>query len=120
MPRSCGPPARDRVGNLLYGGDLYKGFLDLDLALTDAPTPNFHLSIGVAPFENQAWTLRTYAATVLVAMPTVMCRLADYLIEHEQHVSSVRLLLRDQKLLLNRASPSALISPVQYESFDGT
>ena len=70
MPRSCGPPARDRLGNLLYGGDLYKGFLDLDLALTDAPTPNSHLSIGVAPFENQAWTLRTYAATVLVAMPT--------------------------------------------------
>lgn len=47
----------------------------------DGPTPNFHLSIGVAPLESQAWTLRTYAATVLVAMPTVMCQLADYLIE---------------------------------------
>ena len=83
----------DRVANMLYGGDLYKGFLDLSLALTDSPTPNFHLSIGVAPLESQAWTLQTYAATVLVAMPTVMCRLADYLIKLDQHVSSVRLLL---------------------------
>lgn len=71
----------DRVANLLYSGDLYKGFLGLGLALMDGPTPNFHLSIGVAPLESQAWTLRTYAATVLVAMPTVMCQLADYLIE---------------------------------------
>ena len=116
----------DRVANMLYGGDLYKGFLDLGFALTDAPTPNFHLSIGVAPLESQVWTLRTYAATVLVAMPTVMCRLADYLIKLDQHVSSVRLLLyvgellhKDQRVLLNRAFPSAQIGPVCYTSTDG-
>ena len=116
----------DRVANMLYGGDLYKGFLDLGLALTDAPTANFHLSIGVAPLESQVWTLRTYAATVLVAMPTVMCRLADYLIKLDQQVSSVRLLLytgellhKDQKVLLSRAFPSAKIGPVLYVSVDG-
>lgn len=116
----------DRVANLLYGGDLYKGYLDLGLALTHTPTPNFHLSVRVAPLESQAWTLRTYAATVLVAMPTVMCRLADYLIETHQPVSSVRLLLyigellhRDQRILLKRAFPSAKIGPVQYGSVDG-
>lgn len=116
----------DRVANMLYGGDLYKGFLDLSLALTDAPTPNFHLSIGVAPLESQAETLRTYAATVLVAMPTIMCRLADYLIEHDQKISSVRLLLyigemlhKDQRIILIRAFPSARIGPVQYASVDG-
>lgn len=117
----------DRVANLLYGGDLYKGFLDLGLALTDGPTPNFHLSIGVAPLESQAWTLRTYAPTVLVAMPTIMCRLADYLVQLDQQVSSVRLLLyvgellhKDQKVLLKQAFPSAQIGPVLYTSVDGT
>lgn len=108
----------DRVANMLYGGDLYKGFLDLCLALNDAPTPNFHLSIGVAPMESQVWTLRTYAATVLVAMPTIMCRLADYLINLGQTVPSVRLMLylgellhKDQRILLGRAFPSAQIGP---------
>ena len=116
----------DRVANLLYGGDLYKGFLDLGLALTNAPTPNFHLSIGVAPLESQAWTLRTYTATVLVAMPTVMCRLADYLIQIDQKIPSVRLLLylgellhKDQKVLLGKAFPSAQIGPIVYGSVDG-
>ena len=115
----------DRVANLLYGGDLYKGFLDLGLALTNAPMPNFHLSIGVAPLESQVWTLRTYAATVLVAMPTVLCRLADYLVRLDQRVSSVRLLLyigellhKDQRILLSKAFPSAQIGPIQYASVD--
>lgn len=84
---------------MLYGGDLYKGFPDLGLTVTLGSTPNFHLSIGVAPLESQAWTLRTYAATIWVAMPTVMCRLADYLIELDQPVSSVRLLLYIGELL---------------------
>ena len=116
----------DRVANLLYGGDLYKGFLDLSLALTDAPTPNVHLSIGVAPLESQAWTLRAYAATVIVAMPTVVCRLADYMIKLGQSVPSVRLVLylgeylhKDQKILLGGAFPSAQIGPVQYAAVDG-
>ena len=116
----------DRVGNLLYGGDLYKGFLDLALALMNAPTPNVHLSIGVAPLESQVWTLRTYAATVIVAMPTIVCRLADYMIKLGQSVSSVRLVLyvgehlhKDQKILLGGAFPSAKIGPVQYVATDG-
>ena len=116
----------DRVANLLYGGDLYKGFLDLALALTDAPTPNIHLSIGVAPLESQAWTLRTYAATVIVAMPTVLCRLAEHMIKLGQSVSSVRLVLylgeylhKDQRILLGGAFPFAKIGPVQYGAVDG-
>ena len=116
----------DRVANLLYGGDLYKGFLDLSLALTDAPTPNFHLSIGVAPLESQAWTLRAYAATVIVAMPTVVCRLAEYMIKLDQSVSSVRLVLyigeylhKDQRILLSGVFPSAKIGPAQYGAVDG-
>lgn len=116
----------DRVANLLYGGDLYKGFLNLSLALTAAPTPNFHLSIGVAPFESQAWTLRTFAATVLVGMPTSLCKLADYLIKIDQSVPSVRLLIyigellhRDQRVFLSRAFPCAQVGPLFYGSVDG-
>ena len=115
----------DRVANLLYGGDLYQGFLILSLALMVAPIPNFHLSVGVCPLESQVWTLQTYAATVLVAMPTIMCRLADYLIERDQRVVSVRLLLyvgellhKDQRYLLNKAFPSARIGPIGYISVD--
>ena len=116
----------DRIANLLYGGDLYKGFLDLSLALMDAHIPNFHLSIGVSPLDSQAWTIRTFSATVLVAMPTIMCRLAEYLLEQNEPSHSVRLILyigellhKNQKALLKRAFPSARIGPVQYGSVDG-
>lgn len=51
--------------------------------------------------------------TVLVAMPTVMCRLAEFLVEKNEPAHSVRLLLyigellhKDQKVLLRRAFPS--------------
>lgn len=122
----AGLQSGDRVANMLYGGDLYKGFLDLGLALTEAPVSNFHLSIGVAPLESQAWTIRTYAATVLVAMPTIMCRLAEYLVERKEPANSVRLLLyigellhQDQKTLLRKAFPSAKVGPIQYGSVDG-
>ena len=116
----------DRVANLLYGGDLYKGFLDLGLALTEAAVPNFHLAIGVAPLDAQAWTLQTFSATVLVSMPTVACRLAEYLIDHDEPSNSVRLILyivdllhKDQQVLLRKAFPSARIGPIQYGSVDG-
>ena len=116
----------DRVANLLFGGDLYKGFLNLALALMEAPTPNVHLPIGVAPLESQAWTLRTYAATVIVAMPTIVCRLAEHMIKLGQSVPSVRLVLyvgeyldKDQKILLGGAFPFAKIGPVQYMAVDG-
>lgn len=68
----------DRVANMRYGGDLYKCFLDLGIALIDAAIPDFHLSIGFAPLESQAWRLRTYAASVLLAMPNVRSWLPDY------------------------------------------
>jgi phenylacetate-CoA ligase len=49
----------DRVANPLYGGDLYKGFLDLSLALKNIPLANVHLSIGgVASHESQSWILQ--------------------------------------------------------------
>jgi phenylacetate-CoA ligase len=116
----------DHVANLLYGGDLYKGFLDLSLALIEATVPTLHLPIGVAPLDAQAWTIRSFSATVLVSMPTVVCRLADYLIEHKELPSTVRLILyigellhNDQKKLLRQAFPSARIGPLQYASVDG-
>ena len=116
----------DRVANLLYGGDFYKEFLDLTLALNEAPTPNVHLPIGIAPLESQSWALRAYDPTIIVAMPTTVCRLADYMIRLGQSVPSVRLvlyvgeyLLKDQKLLLGRAFPSAEFGPVFYGAVDG-
>ncbi len=122
----AGLQSGDRVANMLYGGDLYKGLLDLGLALTEASVPNFYLSIGVAALESQSWTIRTYAVNVLVAMPTVMSRLAEFLVEKNEPAHSVRLLLyigellhKDQKVLLRRAFPSAKIGPIQYGSVDG-
>ena len=116
----------DRVANFLYGGDLYKGFLELGLALTEAPVANVHLSIGVATLENQAWTMKEYAPTVMVAMPTIMCRLAEFLVAKNESVESVRLLLylgellhKEQKALLQKAYPCAQIGPMFYGSVDG-
>lgn len=101
----------DHVANLMYGGDLYKGFLDLSLALIEATVPTLHLHIGVAPLDAQAWTIRTFSATVLVSMPTVVCRLADYHIEHKELPNTVRLVLyigellhNDQKKLLRHST----------------
>ncbi|KAL2044048.1 hypothetical protein N7G274_003571 [Stereocaulon virgatum] len=116
----------DHVANLLNGGDLYKGFLDLSLALIEATVPILHLPIGVAPLNAQAWTIRTFSATVLVSMPTVVCRLVDYLIEYKELPNTVRLILyigkllhNDQKKLLRQVFPSAHIGPLQYVSVDG-
>ena len=115
----------DRVANLLYGGDLYKGFVELYLALMDAQIPLFQLPIGVASLESQSWAVQNYAATVLVAMPTIMCRLADHLVKLGKQVLSIRLLLylgellhKDQKVLLTRAFPSAQIGPYLYGAVD--
>ncbi len=55
-----------------------------------------------------------------------MCRLADYLIQTDQKIPSVRLPLylgellhKDQKVLLSKAFPSAQIGPIFYGSVDG-
>ncbi|MCJ1224606.1 hypothetical protein MMC12_001251 [Toensbergia leucococca] len=116
----------DRVANLLYGGDLYKGFVELSLALMEVTVPNVHLSIGVAPLESQVWTLREYSPTMLVAMPTIMCRLGEYLIKQNEPMASVRVLLfvgellhKEQKAMLRKAFPSARIGPLCYVSVDG-
>ncbi|KAL8811530.1 MAG: hypothetical protein Q9200_001722 [Gallowayella weberi] len=121
----AGLQAGDCVANLLHGGDLYKGFLSFGLGLTEGPTPNFQLPIGFAPVESQVWTLQTYKATIVAGMPTVMCRIADYLVESRQQVPSVRLLLyigemlhKDQRILLSLAFPSAQMGPMQYGSVD--
>lgn len=110
---------------MLYGGDLYKGFLDLGLAMPKAPVPNYHLSIELAPLENQAWNIRTYAATSVVAMPTIKCRPAECLIREDKPANTLRLLLyvgelvhRDQKTLLRKAFPKPRIGPIQSSSVD--
>lgn len=88
--------------------------------------PRFQPRIGVAPLDAQAWTLRTFSATVLVCMPTIICRLAEYLIEQNEPSNSVRLILyigellhNSQKKLLRKGFLSARIGPIQYGSVDG-
>ena len=58
-------------------------------------------------------------------MPTVACRLAEYLIEHNEPSNSVRLILyigellhNDWKKLLRKGFPSARSGPIQYGSVD--
>jgi phenylacetate-CoA ligase len=105
----------DRVANMLFGGDLYKGFLELGLGLMDVPIENVHQSIGGATsFENQSWTLDELSATVVVVMPTVARRLAEYLVENGRQLSEVRLLLylgehlpMEQRTILREAFPRA-------------
>lgn len=58
-------------------------------------------------------------------MPTIMCRLTDFLLEQDESLTSVRLLLyigehlhKDQKVLLLKAFPSARIGPIKNGSVD--
>ena len=93
----------------------------------EVTVPNVHLSIGIATLESQVWTLREYCPMVVVAMPTNMCRLAEYLIAQSEVVTSVRMLLyigellhQEQRSLLRNAFPSArIIAPLFYGSVDG-
>lgn len=117
--------AGDRVANLLYGGDLYKGFLELGLGLLEISVPNVHLSIGVAPLESQHMIIRDFEASVVVAMPTILCRLADFIIAKREISTSVRLVFYvgeflhpEQKALVRRAFPMASIGPMFYGSVD--
>ena len=117
--------AGDRVANLLYGGDLYKGFLELGLGLLEISVPNVHLSIGVAPLESQHMIIRDFEASVVVAMPTILCRLADFIIAKGETSTSVRLIFYvgeflhpEQKALVRRAFPMASVGPMFYGSVD--
>lgn len=104
---------------MLYGGDLYKGFLDFGQIFTyQSGRPVREPSLDVA-------NLRCDCYLAILAMLTVMCRLADHLIELDQQTPSFRLMLyigelldKDQKVLLSRAFPSAQIGPIQYGSVD--
>ena len=111
---------------MLYGGDLYKGFLDLSFGLIDVPIANVHLSIGGASsFENQSWTLHELSATVVVAMPTVARRLGEYLVQNGRKLEKIRLLLYvgehfpvEQRAYLRAAFPHAQIKPLFFGSVD--
>jgi phenylacetate-CoA ligase len=59
-------------------------------------------------------------------MPTVIRRLAEYLVENDRQLPNIRLLLYvgehlpiDQKSLLGAAFPNAQIGPLCYVSVDG-
>ncbi|KAL8787254.1 MAG: hypothetical protein Q9195_007864 [Heterodermia aff. obscurata] len=117
----------DRVANLLYVGNMYKGFIDVSDALPRTGIPNVHLSIGgITSLKHQAWGVKEFEATLIVAFPTVACRLASHYVQHGVTVDSVRsvifsgeLLYKEQKALLLKAFPNAKVGPLSYVSVDG-
>ena len=116
----------DRVANLMNAGNMYKGFPDLSDALSKIDIPNVHLAIGgVAGVKHQAWAVKEFEATVIVAMPTSLCRLANYFLEHGDVAESVRLVLfsgelmyREQKVLILNTFPNARVGAQSYGSVD--
>ena len=123
----AGLQSGDRVANLLYGGNMYKGFPDVSDALPRTGIPNVHLSIGgIASLKHQAWGVKEFEATLIVAMPTTACRLANHYVEHGETVDSVRLVIfsgelmyKEQKALLLKAFPNSKVGPLSYASVDG-
>jgi phenylacetate-CoA ligase len=70
--------------------------------------------------------LQELSATVTVAMPTVIRRLAGYLMENDRQPPKIRLLLYvgehllvDQRSLLGAAFPNAQAGPLCYVLVDG-
>lgn len=117
----------DRVANLYYNGELYMGFLIQVLAWLDSNVPYVQLPIsGVVDIEATVWPLREFRATVAMAMPTTLIRIAEHLVSRGEQLPDVHLLVfsgeglyKDQEALIAQGFPNAVIRPLMYGSVDG-
>ncbi|TQV97211.1 amp-dependent synthetase ligase [Cordyceps javanica] len=117
----------DRVANLYYNGELYMGFLIQVLAWLDSNVPYVQLPIsGVVDVEATVWPLREFRATVAMAMPTTLIRIAEYLVSRGEQLPDVHLLVfsgeglyKDQEALIAQGFPNAVVRPLMYGSVDG-
>lgn len=106
---------------------MYKGFPNVSDALPRTGIPSVHLSIGgIASLKHQAWEVKEFEVTLMVAMPSTACRLANHYVEHGETVDSVRsvvfsgeLMHKEQKALLLKAFPNARVGPLSYARVDG-
>ncbi|MDX3714530.1 AMP-binding protein [Streptomyces europaeiscabiei] len=116
----------DRIANLFYAGELYASFLFNVLCLQESSVPNVHLPIASAPLEYTAHVIHEFAATALLGPPTTICQLAARLAESGRPAPDVHLVMfggesfyEDQRPLLEKAFPNALIRSMGYGSVDG-
>ncbi|MGF1429524.1 phenylacetate--CoA ligase family protein [Kitasatospora sp. LaBMicrA B282] len=116
----------DRVANLFYAGELYSSFVFTLNLLQHAPVPTVQLPIGgAAPLDYVVGTLRDFAATVLAAPPTSLCRLAREVLDTVGELPGIRLALfsgeafyPDQLALMARAFPNCAVRSIGYASVD--
>ncbi|WP_324787468.1 phenylacetate--CoA ligase family protein [Streptomyces sp. H51] len=116
----------DRVANLFYAGELYASFLFNTLALQESSVPAVHLPIAGSPApEVVAETMAEPRATVVLATPTTLARVAAHFVARGESLASVRLFLfsgeafhADQRPLLTKAFPRADIRSLGYASVD--
>ncbi|MCX4744372.1 phenylacetate--CoA ligase family protein [Kitasatospora sp. NBC_01287] len=123
---AAGLRAGDRVANLFYAGELYSSFVFTLNLLQEAPIPTVQLPIaGAAPLEYVIATLRDFAATVLTAPPTSLCRLAREVVDTVGELPGIRLALfsgeafyPDQLALMAQAFPNCAVRSIGYASVD--
>ncbi|KAA2250972.1 phenylacetate--CoA ligase family protein [Solihabitans fulvus] len=123
---AAGLRAGDRVANLFYAGELYSSFVFTLNCLQDCTIPTVQLPIaGSAAPDFVLRAVQDFAATVLAAPPTSLCRLAEHVADAVGAVPSVRLILfsgeafyADQRALLAAAFPNAEVRSIGYASVD--
>ncbi|MFH8985173.1 phenylacetate--CoA ligase family protein [Streptomyces varsoviensis] len=116
----------DRVANLFYAGRLYPSFVFLYDCVQDLPVRTVQLPIsGNAPLDFTVGVMRDFAATVVAAPPTSLCRLATEVVGSVGALPDVRLVLfggeacyEDQLALIARAFPGAEVRSGGYGSVD--
>ena len=116
-----------RVANLFYAGELYASFMLFGQSLTSITMDTVRLPVaGSAPPEVIHQVLADFSVEVVMGTPTTLCRVANYLLEHDHQQTSVEYLFfsgepvfSDQRRLLLAAFPNAEICSLVYGSVDG-
>lgn len=122
----CGVGRGDRVANLFYAGDLYGSFLLHVLSLHHHPAGAIQIPVaGHVAVDAMVGYVAEFAATVVLATVTTMCKMAEALQRQDATLPSVRLLLfsgealyADQTALLRARFPGAAVTSLVYGSMD--
>jgi phenylacetate-CoA ligase len=116
----------DRVANLFYSGALYGSFLFTHKVLEECPVRTLQLPItGNAPCPEIVSLLSEYRASVVAALPTTLITMAERVLKGKLLLPRVRLVLfagepvqEDQRKMIRRAFPKAVIRSIGYASND--
>ncbi len=119
-----GVSERDIVANLFVAGNLWPSFIGGHEVIKKLKA--VHLPIAAqTDFERLLWFIRTFRATVLLCVPTLLVYISDLVLEEKRPVDSVRLIhfvgepmSENARGYVKKAFPQAEIKAAAYSSAD--